>query len=122
MTPLMLAFLLVGVLGVGLWAVTGGREALDDLVELLARAAERLEMEVAIARRMGARGQTNLVGLILGVLIAGIVAISVFIPVINDQIANSNVTGTTKTILDLLPLFAALLVMIALASPLMNRL
>jgi len=71
-----------------------------------------------------ARGQTgtgNLVGLFIGILIAAIVAINVFIPVVNDAIASSNVTGTEKTILDLLPLFGSLLVMIALAAPLMRR-
>lgn len=70
---------------------------------------------------MGARGQTNLVGLFIGLLIAAIVAIQVFIPVVNDAIASSNVSGTTETILELLSLFAALLLLIALASPLMRR-
>lgn len=67
------------------------------------------------------RGQTNLVGLFIGLLIAGIVAIQVFIPVINDAISNSNVSGTTASVLDLLPLFAGLLLLVALAAPLMRR-
>lgn len=66
-------------------------------------------------------GGTNLVGLFMGLLIAAIVAVSVFIPVVTDAIANSSVSGNTKTILDLLPLFAALLLLIALAAPLMRR-
>jgi len=66
-------------------------------------------------------GGTNLVGLFMGLLIAAIVAISVFIPVVNDAIASSSVSGNTETILTLLPLFAALLLLIALASPLMRR-
>lgn len=66
------------------------------------------------------RGQTgNLVSLVIGVMIAGIVVMQVFIPVIND--ANSNLSGTEQTIADLLPLFGVLLVLIALASPLMRR-
>ena len=68
------------------------------------------------------RAQTNLVGLFIGLMIASIVAIQVFIPVVQDAIAQSNVTGTTATILDLLPMFAGLLLLIALASPLMRRL
>lgn len=67
------------------------------------------------------RAQTNLVGLFIGVLIAAIVAIQVFIPVVNDAIASSNVSGTTETILSLLGLFSALLLLISLASPLMRR-
>jgi hypothetical protein len=71
---------------------------------------------------MDNRAQTNLTGLMIGILIAAIVAIQVFIPVVNDAIASSNATGTTKTILELLPLFAALLVLVSQASPLMRRL
>jgi len=63
----------------------------------------------------------NLVSLMIGVLIAAIVTIQVFIPTVNDAISSSSVTGTAATILELLPLFGALLVMIALASPLMRR-
>lgn len=63
----------------------------------------------------------NLVSLMIGVLIAAIVTIQVFIPTVNDAVASSSVSGTAATILELLPLFAALLVMIALASPLMRR-
>lgn len=68
------------------------------------------------------RAQTNLVGLFIGLMIAAIVAIQVFIPVVQDAINNSNVSGTSATILGLLPMFAALLLLIALASPLMRRL
>lgn len=63
----------------------------------------------------------NLVSLMIGVLIAAIVTIQVFIPTVNDAVASSSVSGTAATILELLPLFGALLVMIALASPLMRR-
>lgn len=65
--------------------------------------------------------QSNLTGLMIGVLIAAIVGIQVFIPVVNDAIAASNLSGTTKTIVELLPLFAGLLLLIALASPLLRR-
>ena len=63
----------------------------------------------------------NLVSLFIGVLIAAIVAIQVFIPVVNDAIASSSVDGTTATVLGLLGLFASLLVLISLASPLMRQ-
>lgn len=57
----------------------------------------------------------------IGVMIAAIVAIQVVIPVVLDAITSSNASGTTLTILGLIPLFAALLVLISLASPLMGR-
>lgn len=83
----------------------------------LARQAFRLEFD----HQMDNRAQSNLVGLFIGLMIAAIVAVQVFIPVIQDSIANSNVSGTEQTILELLPLFAALLLLIALAAPLMRR-
>jgi hypothetical protein len=67
------------------------------------------------------RAQTNLTGLFIGLLIAGIMAVNVFIPVMNDAISSSNASGQTLTILNLLPLFAGLLLLVALASPLMRR-
>ena len=63
----------------------------------------------------------NMVSLFIGLLIAAIVVLQVFIPVINDAIASSGLTGTPQTIVELLPLFAALLLLIALAGPLMRR-
>ncbi|WP_435125399.1 hypothetical protein [Halobaculum sp. D14] len=65
--------------------------------------------------------QTNLSGLILGIVIAGIMGVAVAIPVLNDVIASANLTGTTKTVVGLIPLFIGLLVLVAVASPLMNR-
>jgi len=67
------------------------------------------------------RAQSNLTGLFIGLLIAAIVAIQVFIPVVQDAINQANLSGTTATVVNLLPLFAALLLLIALASPLMRR-
>lgn len=74
-----------------------------------------------IGRDDRAQTGTNLAGLVIGLLVAGIIVISVFIPVINDAVASSNASGTTATVLDLLPMFAALLLLVALASPLMRR-
>lgn len=70
-----------------------------------------------------ARGQmgTNMVGLFIGLLIAAIVVLNVFIPVVNDAIDDSGISGTELTIVELLPLFAVLLLLIALAGPLMRR-
>lgn len=73
-----------------------------------------------LARSTRAQG-TNLTGLFIGLMVAAIVAVSVFIPVVQDAVNSANVSGNTATILNLLPLFAALLLLIALAAPLMRR-
>lgn len=72
------------------------------------------------ARSTRAQG-TNLTGLFIGLMIAAIVAVEVFIPVVLQAVNNSNASGNTLTILELLPLFGALLLLIALAGPLMRR-
>lgn len=74
----------------------------------------------------GSRGQVggvgnNMVGLFIGLMIAAIVVLQVFIPVVNDAVASADLGTTVQTIVDLLPLFAALLLLIALAGPLMRR-
>lgn len=75
-----------------------------------------------VRERLKDRAQgTNLAGLFIGLMVAAIVALNIFIPVVNDAIASANLSGTTETIVDLLPLFAGLLLLIALASPLMRR-
>lgn len=61
----------------------------------------------------------GMASLFIGLLIAAIVGFQVFIPVVQD--AAANLSGTAGTIAGLLPLFAALLVLIGLASPLMRR-
>jgi hypothetical protein len=61
----------------------------------------------------------GMASLFIGLLIAGIVGFQVFIPVIQD--ATANLTGTTATVAGIIPLMAALLVLIGLASPLMRR-
>jgi len=108
------------------WLITQlllGAELLWNARAELSRLIHELETWQASINTDTMRGQAtmNISNLMIGVLIAGIIAIDVFIPTINSAIANSNVSGTTKTILGILGLFAALLVLISLASPLMNR-
>ena len=67
------------------------------------------------------RAQGNIGGLFIGIMVAAILGVAVAIPVILDVINDSNVTGTTKTVLDLVPLFVGLLLLVALAGPLMRR-
>lgn len=71
--------------------------------------------------RMGARAQGNIGSLFIGVMVAAILGVGVAIPVILDVINNANVSGTTATVLALVPLFVALLLLVALAGPLMRR-
>ena len=63
----------------------------------------------------------NMVSLFIGLLIAAIVVLQLFIPVVNDAIEDAGITGTEATVVELLPLFAVLLLLIALAGPLMRR-
>lgn len=67
-----------------------------------------------IASKRGQMGGTA--GLVIGVMIAIIVIVAVALPVTEDVVADSNTTGTTKTILDLLPLFLGLAALVTVAA------
>lgn len=67
------------------------------------------------------RAQGNIGSLFIGIMVAAILGVGVAIPVILDVINDSNVSGTTATVLDLVPLFVGLLLLVALAGPLMRR-
>ncbi|MCG1002870.1 MULTISPECIES: hypothetical protein [Halobacterium] len=72
----------------------------------------------------GERAQTgagNLVGLIIGVTISAIVGVGVGVPIMNDVIADANLTGTTALIAGFIPVMLVLMVFVATAAPIMRR-
>jgi len=75
----------------------------------------------ALAADNRAQGGTNLVGLIIGIVVAAIVGIAVGIPVIQDAIAQANVSGTTALIVGFIPVMIGLMIFVATASPIMRR-
>ena len=65
--------------------------------------------------------QGGLVTAFIAILVATIVGVAVTIPVIIDTIKNASITGTTRTILDLLPLMIALVLFVAVAGLIILR-
>jgi len=65
---------------------------------------------------MNKKAQTGLVAAFIGLMIAVIVGVGVAIPVIKETITNSSITGTTKTILDYLPLMMAVVLFVGVAA------
>jgi len=61
------------------------------------------------------RAQGNLTGLMVGLSVAAIVGIGVAIPIVNDVISSSSVTGITATVLDFIPIMLGLLIFVAAA-------
>lgn len=57
----------------------------------------------------------------IGLMIAALVVLQVFIPVIDEMIVSSGIGGTVLQVAELLPLFASLILLIAMAGPLMRR-
>jgi hypothetical protein len=62
------------------------------------------------------KGQGGLSGGMIGILIAIIIGVAVAIPVINDVISDANLSGTTKIIIDLLPVMVGLLLFVGIAG------
>lgn len=91
-----------------------------DTLKLMFRAADRKgEQEY----QKYERAQSNLVELMIGLLLAGIIAMAVFIPVWNDVLNDvaGNLSSTEQTIAGLIPLFVIILILVAAVSPLRRR-
>jgi VIT1/CCC1 family predicted Fe2+/Mn2+ transporter len=91
------------------------------LLAVLPMDTETRQANVRMQHAAYARGQTNLVGLILGVTVAAIVGVGVAVPIINDVVSSANLTGTDALIAGFISTFLILLLLVAVASPLMNR-
>ena len=65
---------------------------------------------------MDKKAQGGLVAAFIGILVAVIVGVGVAIPVIQDTITNASLTGTTFTIVNLLPLMIGLVLFVAVAA------
>jgi uncharacterized membrane protein YkgB len=65
-------------------------------------------MEKPMERSYGTNSGMAAISTILGVVVAVIVIVAVAIPVTMEVIAQSNLTGVTATIVNLIPLFFAL--------------
>lgn len=87
-------------------------------MKLDSRAGRHESLEERVSRED--RGQMNLTGLFIGILVSGIVAMGIFIPIWNDMMASANLTGITDTVFGYVPLFVALMLLVGIAGPLMK--
>lgn len=65
---------------------------------------------------MDRKAQGGLVAAFISILVAVIVGVGVAIPVVQDTITNASLTGTTYTIVNLLPLMIGLVLFVAVAG------
>jgi VIT1/CCC1 family predicted Fe2+/Mn2+ transporter len=63
----------------------------------------------------------NLVSTVLGIAVAVIVAVGVSIPIVNDVIADSNLTGITATVVGFIPVMLGVLIFVATVGPIMSQ-
>jgi hypothetical protein len=62
------------------------------------------------------KGQSNMVGAMIGIMIVIIIDIVVVVPTVQDVIDNGNFTGATATVLGIVPLLLVLLPVIAVVA------
>ncbi len=63
------------------------------------------------------RGASDgMVSFFIGIMIVTIIAVSVTLPIVIDTVNNSSATGTTATIIALLPLFVAVILLVVYAA------
>jgi len=65
---------------------------------------------------MPKKAQAGLVGALIGIMVAVIVGVGVAIPVITDTVQNASLTGTTATVVNLLPLLLGVVLLVAVAG------
>lgn len=65
---------------------------------------------------MDKKAQGGLVAAFIGILVAVIVGVGVAIPVIQQTVTNASLTGTTATVVNLLPLMVGLVLFVAVAG------
>ncbi|RLM83699.1 hypothetical protein D3D02_16995 [Halobellus sp. Atlit-38R] len=63
----------------------------------------------------------NLVSTVLGIAVAVIVGVGVAIPVVNDVLADANITGLTATIVGFIPVMLGVLIFVATVGPIMGQ-
>ena len=86
----------------------------------------KLAHRFALARSIGNRGLSGMIGTIIGVVIAIIVIVAVTLPVTEEILTNlttngtvngtAQVTGTTATVINLIPLFLGLAALVTVAA------
>lgn len=62
------------------------------------------------------KGLSGTAGAVISVVIAIVVIVAVAIPVTNDVISDQNLTGTTATLVELIPLFLGLAGLVVVAA------
>ena len=67
------------------------------------------------------KGQNYLVGAFIGIMIATIIGISVTIPVVQDSIDNSSLTGTAATLAGYIPLLLVVVLIVAVVGLVSTR-
>lgn len=70
---------------------------------------------------LGRAGNGSLPKVLIGLIIAVVVGGGAALPIIVELINTSGATGVLATILDIIPLFVALILLLAFAGPVMRR-
>ena len=65
--------------------------------------------------KRGLAAAVNVVDMVMGIIILVIMIAAAAIPVIQDTLSNANITGIPSTVLSLVPVFLALLALIAVS-------
>lgn len=65
--------------------------------------------------KMDKKAQSGLSGAFISIMIAIIIGVGIAIPVVIDIVANSSITGMTRTILNYVPLLMAVVMLVAVA-------
>lgn len=71
-----------------------------------------LNVDKAYTRNSGASIVAGMIALVIGI----VMAVAVAIPITNEVVTDANLTGTTATIVEILPVFVALVPLVLVAG------
>lgn len=69
-----------------------------------------------VPKRNGANDGSGIAGLVLGLVVGVILVVAVAIPVTNSVTTSANLTGTTKTVVDIIPIMLAIVPVVLIAQ------
>jgi len=67
------------------------------------------------------KGITNLIATFIGLAIVIVIVVQTVVPIVQDAIANSNITGPAATLLNLVPFLIVVVIVLLIVSLMRSR-
>ena len=73
-------------------------------------------LERKVSKKVGSNKGASIAGLIMGLVVGTILVVAVAIPVTKDAIVSANLSGTEKTVAEVIPIMLAIIPIVLIAQ------